>query len=101
MKTQVSIFIIIILLIAGCQSTYKPKLTQLEKQQKKMMLRVAPKAEFTKYIDIMFIKSCEELYKYIEPRGITVVSAKSNQILIRLPSGQTTEISINNLECQQ
>jgi len=89
------------LLLVGCQSTYSPKLSKSEKWQKKMMLSGVPKTEFTQYIDILFVKSCVDMHRYMKPRGLTVVSAKDNKMVIRLPSGQTSEVFVNNLQCSE
>jgi hypothetical protein len=86
--------------LTGCQSTFKPKLSGAEKQQKKLMLSGMPNVEFKQYIDIMFIKSCDDIHKYIEPRGITLISTQNNEMTFRLPSGRTQDVFVNNLECE-
>lgn len=94
--------VIVILFLIGCQSTYSPKLSQQEKQLKKTLLNnVSKDGEFRDYVDIMFIKSCEQLHKYINPRGIKVVSASKDKVIVMLPSGRTMDLKSSSYSCEQ
>lgn len=93
--------LIVILLLIGCQSAYSPKLSQSEKQLKKTLLNnVSKDDEFREYVDIMFVKSCEQLHKYITSRGIKVVSASKDKVIVRLPSGRTMDLKSSLYTCE-
>lgn len=96
------LFLIVLSCLVACKSTYSPRLTQLDKQQKKMMLsHIKKDDEFRKYIDMMFIKTCEDLQKYIIPRGIEIVSINSNKTTVKLPSGRTVDLTSTSYSCEE
>ena len=91
---------IAVISLLGCQSTYSPKLSQNDKQLKKMILsNVKKDDEFRKYVDMMFVKSCEELHKYMEPRDISLVSVSDKQTTVLLPSGRTVDLKSTHFDC--
>ena len=94
-------FVVVLSCVVACKSTYSPRLSETDKQQKKTLLsHIKKDDEFRQYIDIMFVKSCEDLQKYIVPRGIEIVSISSKKTKVKLPSGRTIDISSSSYSCE-
>lgn len=79
---------------------YSPKLSKEDKKIKKKILREFKKDdEFRNYVDVIFVKSCDELHKFIAPRGIEMVSATASKTVIKLPSGRTIDLTSLYYNC--
>lgn len=94
-----SILIVVIFLIAGCKSTFKPKLNSAEKYAYKSLKKQFKGDPMQKYVDIFFIKSCENLWTYTQQENITITSIEGTDIFIETPEKRTMKMNINNLDC--
>jgi hypothetical protein len=56
-----------------------------------MLSHIKKDDEFRKYIDMMFIKTCEDLQK----------SINSNKTTVKLPSGRTVDLTSTSYSCEE
>lgn len=94
-----SILVIIIFIISGCQSTFKPKLNSAEKYSYQSLKKQFKGDPMEKYVDIFFIKSCEDLWTYTQQVEIIITSVEGTDIFIETLEKRTMKMNINNLDC--
>jgi hypothetical protein len=94
-----SILVVMIFLVSGCQSTFKPKLNSAEKYTYKSLKKQFKGDPMQKYVDIFFIKNCEDLWTYTQQEKIIITSVEGTDIYIETPEKRTMKMNINNLDC--
>lgn len=94
-----SILVIIIFIISGCQSTFKPKLNSAEKYSYQSLKKQFKGDPMEKYVDIFFIKSCEDLWTYTQQVEIIITSVEGTDIFIETLEKRKMKMNINNLDC--
>lgn len=99
MNIKIAVLVTALFSTQGCESTFRPKLNDAEKNTKKAILKNSNDPHFNKYIDLLFIKSCEDLFKYAKQEKMKIISVDAKSVLVETVEGKQMEVNLNAQDC--